>query len=74
MTTGGDVFVLGMGQPVKIMDLAHLMVTLSGLTVRDEVNLGGDVEIAITGLRPGEKLYEELLIGNNPTRTSNRAS
>lgn len=69
MATGGDVFVLDMGEPVKIMDLAHRMVELSGLTVRDEANPGGDIEIAITGLRPGEKLYEELLIGDNPSPT-----
>lgn len=59
-----------MGQPVKIMDLARRMVELSGLTVKDEQNLDGDIEIEITGLRPGEKLYEELLIGNNPKPTS----
>ncbi|UUZ66980.1 polysaccharide biosynthesis protein [Polaromonas sp. P2-4] len=70
MAAGGDVFVLDMGEPVKIMDLAHRMVKLSGLTVRDEAHPGGDIEIAITGLRPGEKLYEELLIGDNPTPTA----
>ena len=70
MATGGDVFVLDMGEPVKIMDLARRMVELSGLTVRDDGNFGGDIEIAITGLRPGEKLYEELLIGDNPTPTA----
>lgn len=70
MATGGDVFVLDMGEPVKIMDLARRMVELSGLTVRDEGNSGGDIEIAVTGLRPGEKLYEELLIGDNPTPTA----
>ena len=70
MATGGEVFVLDMGEPVKIMDLARRMVELSGLTVRDEINSGGDIEIAITGLRPGEKLYEELLIGDNPTPTA----
>jgi FlaA1/EpsC-like NDP-sugar epimerase len=69
MAAGGDVFVLDMGEPVKIMDLARRMVQLSGLSVRDEVNPVGDIEIAITGLRPGEKLYEELLIGDNPERT-----
>lgn len=69
MATGGDVFVLDMGEPVKIMDLAHRMVELSGLTVRDEAHPAGDIEIAITGLRPGEKLYEELLIGDNPSPT-----
>ncbi|RYG09277.1 MAG: polysaccharide biosynthesis protein, partial [Burkholderiales bacterium] len=70
MGTGGDVFVLDMGEPVKIMDLAHRMVELSGLTVRDEAHPDGDIEIAITGLRPGEKLYEELLIGDNPSSTA----
>jgi FlaA1/EpsC-like NDP-sugar epimerase len=69
MGQGGDVFVLDMGQPVKIMDLARRMVQLSGLSVRDAQRLDGDIEIAITGLRPGEKLYEELLIGDNPQAT-----
>ncbi|HYW56828.1 MAG TPA: nucleoside-diphosphate sugar epimerase/dehydratase [Polaromonas sp.] len=69
MSTGGDVFVLDMGEPVKIMDLANRMVELSGLTVRSEAHPGGDIEIAITGLRSGEKLYEELLIGDNPSPT-----
>lgn len=70
MAKGGDVFVLDMGKPVKIFDLAHRMVELSGLTVRDENDPQGDIEIAVTGLRPGEKLYEELLIGDNPEPTS----
>lgn len=70
MASGGDVFVLNMGEPVKIIDLAKRMVDLSGLTVRDEANLNGDIEIQIKGLRPGEKLYEELLIGDNPLPTS----
>ena len=69
MAQGGDVFVLDMGEPVKIMDLAQHMVQLSGLTVRNAQNPAGDIEIAVTGLRPGEKLYEELLIGSNPERT-----
>lgn len=69
MAKGGDVFVLDMGQPVKIMDLARRMVELSGLTVKDEQHPEGDIEIAVTGLRPGEKLYEELLIGDNPKPT-----
>jgi FlaA1/EpsC-like NDP-sugar epimerase len=69
MAKGGDVFVLDMGQPVKIMDLARRMIELSGLSVRDEQNSNGDIEIQITGLRPGEKLYEELLIGDNPQST-----
>ena len=70
MAKGGDVFVLDMGQSVKIMDLARRVIELSGLTVRDEQNPDGDIEIEITGLRPGEKLYEELLIGDNPKPTS----
>lgn len=65
MGNGGDVFVLDMGEPVKIIDLAHRMVTLSGLTIRDEANADGDIEIKTTGLRPGEKLFEELLIGES---------
>jgi FlaA1/EpsC-like NDP-sugar epimerase len=69
MAVGGDVFVLDMGQPVKIMDMARRMVELSGMTLRDESNPDGDIEIMVTGLRPGEKLYEELLIGENPTPT-----
>ncbi|MDG1144405.1 MAG: polysaccharide biosynthesis protein, partial [Burkholderiales bacterium] len=70
MAKGGDVFVLDMGQFVKVMDLATRMIKLSGLTVKDAQNLDGDIEIEISGLRPGEKLYEELLIGNNPQPTS----
>lgn len=69
MAQGGDVFVLDMGKPVKIMDLARRMVQLSGLTVRDHDHPTGDIEITITRLRPGEKLFEELLIGNNPEHT-----
>jgi len=69
MGNGGDVFVLDMGEPVKIIDLAHRMVTLSGLTIRDESNVDGDIEIKTTGLRPGEKLFEELLIGENVSVT-----
>lgn len=67
MAEGGDVFVLDMGEPVRILDLARRMVELSGLTVRDETNPDGDIEMITTGLRPAEKLYEELLIGDNPT-------
>ncbi len=70
MADGGDVFVLDMGEPVKILDLARRMVELSGLTVQDDDSLAGDIQIAITGLRPGEKLYEELLIGDNPEPTA----
>ncbi len=69
MGTGGDVFVLDMGQPVRIADLARRMISLAGLTVRDADNPDGDIEIAFTGLRPAEKLYEELLIGNNVSGT-----
>ncbi len=69
MGQGGDVFVLEMGKPVKILDLAVKMIHLSGLMPRDEENPDGDIEIRFTGLRPGEKLYEELLIGDNVTRT-----
>ena len=69
MGSGGDVFVLDMGEPVRIFDLASRIVKLSGLTLRDERNPHGDIEIKVTGLRPGEKLYEELLIGDNPKPT-----
>jgi FlaA1/EpsC-like NDP-sugar epimerase len=69
MAVGGDVFVLDMGEPVKIIDLARRMVQLSGLTVRDANYPDGDIAIEIAGLRPGEKLYEELLIGDNPEPT-----
>ena len=71
MATGGDVFLLDMGEPVKIMELARRIIDLSGLTVCDEVNPNGDIEIEIIGLRPGEKLYEELLIADNPQATEN---
>ena len=70
MAKGGDVFVLDMGQPVKILNLAQRMIELSGLTVKDEQNLEGDIGIEITGLRPGEKLFEELLIGDNAKPTT----
>ncbi|HIC47121.1 MAG TPA: polysaccharide biosynthesis protein [Methylophaga aminisulfidivorans] len=69
MGKGGDVFVLDMGEPVKIVDLARRMIHLSGFTIRDNDNPNGDIEIAYTGLRPGEKLYEELLIGDNVSAT-----
>ena len=69
MGSGGDVFVLDMGEPVRIYDLASRIVELSGLTLRDELNPQGDIEIKVTGLRPGEKLFEELLIGDNPKPT-----
>jgi FlaA1/EpsC-like NDP-sugar epimerase len=70
MGKGGDVFVLDMGEPVRIMDLARRMIHLSGFQVRDEDNPDGDIEVRVTGLRPGEKLYEELLIGENVTETA----
>jgi UDP-N-acetylglucosamine 4,6-dehydratase len=69
MGKGGDVFVLDMGEPVRIMDFARKMILLSGLAIKDDTNPDGDIEIKITGLRPGEKLYEELLIGGNVTGT-----
>ena len=69
MAEGGEVFVLDMGQPVLIRDLAETMVRLSGLSVRDDAMPHGDIEIVEVGLRPGEKLYEELLIGDNPAPT-----
>ena len=69
MGQGGDVFVLDMGEPVKIVDLAKRLINLSGLELRDKNNPDGDVEIVFTGLRPGEKLYEELLIGENVNAT-----
>ncbi|WP_234180075.1 polysaccharide biosynthesis protein [Sphingopyxis sp. NFH-91] len=70
MAKGGEVFVLDMGQPVKIIELARTMIRLSGLSIRDSDNPDGDIEIVETGLRPGEKLYEELLIGDNPQSTN----
>lgn len=70
MARGGDVFVLNMGEPVRIADLAKRMVALSGLTIKDDEYPHGDIEIQVTGLRPGEKLYEELLISDNPEKTS----
>jgi len=66
---GGEVFVLDMGEPVKILELAKSMIRLSGMEVKDKENPNGDIEIAFTGLRPGEKLYEELLIGNDVSST-----
>lgn len=69
MAEGGEVFVLDMGEPVKIFDLATSMINLSGLTIKDDSNPDGDIEIVEVGLRPGEKLYEELLIGSNATST-----
>lgn len=69
MASGGEVFVLDMGAPVRIIDLARNMIELSGLTVRDAENPHGDIEIETIGLRPGEKMYEELLIGEKPLKT-----
>lgn len=70
MADGGDVFVLDMGESVKIIDLAHRMIELSGMRIKDEKNPDGDIAIEVTGLRPGEKLYEELLIGDDPRSTA----
>ena len=69
MAAGGDVFVLDMGDSVQIIDLARRMVELSGLSLQDDANPDGDIAIKVTGLRPGEKLYEELLIGDDPQPT-----
>lgn len=69
MGAGGDVFVLDMGEPIRIVDLAKRMIHLSGLEIKDAEHPGGDIEISYTGLRPGEKLYEELLIGDNVSKT-----
>jgi FlaA1/EpsC-like NDP-sugar epimerase len=72
MGKGGDVFVLDMGDPVRIADLAAKMIHLSGMTVINDSNLDGDIAIEYTGLRPGEKLFEELLIGDDITQTDHR--
>lgn len=72
MSKGGDVFVLDMGSPVKILDLAKKMIHLTGLSVIDDDNPNGDIEILFTGLRPGEKLYEELLIGDKVLKTDHQ--
>lgn len=69
MAEGGDVFVLDMGEPIRILELARRMVALAGLSLRSAEHVSGDIDITFTGLRPGEKLYEELLIGNNPMPT-----
>jgi len=71
MGKDGDVFVLDMGKPVRILELAQKMIRLSGLSLKDELHPDGDIEIEFTGLRPGEKLYEELLIGSNVSKTDN---
>lgn len=70
MAMGGEVFVLDMGAPVKIIDLAQQMIELSGLSVKSKLSPDGDIEISVVGLRPGEKLYEELLIGDDPAVTN----
>lgn len=70
MAKGGDVFVLDMGEPVRIVDLARSMIELSGLKIREDSAPDGDIAIEYVGLRPGEKLYEELLIGNNPSASA----
>jgi len=70
MGTGGDVFVLNMGDPVSINELAKKMIRLSGLEIKDKSNPNGDIEIHYTGIRPGEKLFEELIIGKNISKTS----
>jgi FlaA1/EpsC-like NDP-sugar epimerase len=72
MGKGGDVFVLDMGEPVKIVDLAENLIRLSGLEVKSAANPNGDIEIQFTGLRPGEKLFEELLIGDNVAKTQHK--
>ena len=69
LSQGGDIFLLDMGDPVKIYDLAKQMVNLSGLSIKNKDNLEGDIEIISTGLRPGEKLYEELLIDAEAEKT-----
>ena len=71
MCNGGDIFVLDMGEPVRIYDLARRMIQLSDLQVLDDDNPDGDIEIKSIGLRPGEKLYEELLVGDHTTETDN---
>ena len=63
--------VLDMGEPVRIVDLARKMIRLSGLKVKDKLNPDGDIEIKYTGLKPGEKIYEEFLIGDNVSKTNN---
>ena len=70
MAIGGEVFILDMGDPVRIADLARQMIHLSGFSVRDSLNTTGDIQINYTGLRPGEKLFEELLIGVDSSPTS----
>jgi len=70
MGQGGDVFVLDMGNPIRVLDLAKQMIHLSGLEIKDEMHPEGEIEISFTGIRPGEKLFEELLIGKNISETA----
>ena len=72
MGKGGDVFVLDMGEPVKVLELAQRLISLSGMELKNKENPEGDIEIIFTGLRPGEKLYEELLIGDNASKTEHK--
>ncbi|MGI9325250.1 MAG: polysaccharide biosynthesis protein, partial [Pseudomonadales bacterium] len=72
MATGGDVFLLDMGQPVRILDLAKRVIRLKGYSIRDGENPNGDIEIQISGLQPGEKLFEELLVGDAVSGTDHR--
>jgi len=72
MATGGDVFLLDMGEPVRILDLARRMIRLKGYTIRDAEHPEGDIEIRFTGLQPGEKLHEELLIAEASSGTEHR--
>ena len=72
MATGGEVFLLHMGKPIRIFELAEMMIKLSGYNVKSELHPDGDIEILITGLRPGEKLYEELLVDNQSQETEHK--
>jgi len=72
MGKDGEIFLLDMGEPIKIIELAKDMIRLSGMTVRDEENIDGDIEIYFTGLRPGEKLFEELLVDHKSKRTQHK--
>jgi FlaA1/EpsC-like NDP-sugar epimerase len=69
LATGGDIFILDMKEPIKIIDLAKRMTHLSGFSIKDDKNSNGDIEIQFIGLRPGEKLHEELVLGKNPINT-----
>jgi FlaA1/EpsC-like NDP-sugar epimerase len=72
MAQGGEVFLLDMGKPVKILDLAHRIISLKGFTIKDDLHPDGEIEIVFTGLKPGEKLHEELLVGGDVTGTDHR--